>query len=535
MSLDSIDRDIKRFDRAKERKSNIAQLYEEAMSYAVQNRETFNKSDEGNKNQNESQVFDSTASLAVSKFASNLQSSLVPPMKTWVKLQPGQAVQKPNQKQAAEGLESISQLMFTSLQNSNFDTQVAESFHDLSAGTGALLLKQGTRSNPFNFTAVPMSELFLEEIADGRVGAVFRSHSVLASALKDVWPDAMIPPELGVVVSDKPNEKIPLIEMTVPEKVKVLKRTSGGRLSYVEVDGFRYTVIAVKHGKVRIVERKETSSPWIVFRWSVVPGEVYGRGPLLQALSDIKTLNKTKELTLKNAAMAIAGAWTVVDDGVINVNTIKIYPGAKIPVSSNEGGALGPSIRRLDSAGNFDVSQLIIKDLQRAINDMLFSDPMGPIDLPVKSATEMSLRQQELAKRIGSSFGRLNYELIAPLVNRMLHILEDLALVDLQSFRVDGQSIAIQHISPLALAQDEEQLMSIMRYAQFMKELFGPQLALMMVEPKEFSESVGKLLNVPQNLLPSEERWEVIKSAAVGFASQMQGQNGNTQQMGMAA
>jgi hypothetical protein len=38
-----------------------------------------------------------------------------------------------------------------------------------------------------------------------------------------------------------------------------------------------------------------------------VAGEIYGRGPLLTALPDIKTLNKTLELLLKNASLAVAG------------------------------------------------------------------------------------------------------------------------------------------------------------------------------------------------------------------------------------
>lgn len=535
MTIDSIERDYKRFESAQRRKANVAELYEEAMSYAIQNRETFNKQTEGSKNQNEGQVFDSTAPQAVSKFASNLQSSLVPPMKTWIKLQPGEAVPKQNQNQAAVQLEDIGKALFRNLQNSNFDTQISEAFHDLAAGTGALLVQPGTRSNPFTFVAVPMAQLWLEEVADGRVGAVFRRHEVAGRGIRDVWKDAILPPGLAKMIDEKPDDKIQLIEMTLPERVKILQKGENGRLSYVDVDGYRYTVLAIYEGKTRIVERKQRSNPWVVFRWSVVPGEVYGRGPLLQALADIKTLNKTKELTLKNAAMAIAGAWSVVDDGVINVNTIKIYPGAKIPVSSNEGGALGPTIKRLEAGGNFDVSQLIIQELKRSINEMLFADPLGPIDLPVKSATEVSLRQQELAKRIGSAFGRLQYELIAPLINRLLHIMEELGLIDLQSYRVDGQVIAIQHISPLAMAQDEEQLMAIMRYAQFMRETFGPELALMMMDPQKLGESIGKLLNVPTELLPSAEQWQQVKSNVINMASALAQRNGQVQQPGMAA
>ena len=49
------------------------------------------------------------------------------------------------------------------------------------------------------------------------------------------------------------------------------------------------------------------SNPFICFRWAKCAGEVYGRGPLINALSAIKTTNLTIELILENAQMAISG------------------------------------------------------------------------------------------------------------------------------------------------------------------------------------------------------------------------------------
>ena len=74
------------------------------------------------------------------------------------------------------------------------------------------------------------------------------------------------------------------------------------------------------------------SSPWIVARYMKVAGEVYGRGPLVTAIPDIKTLNKTLELLLlKNASLSIAGVYTAADDGVLNPQTISISAGCYYP------------------------------------------------------------------------------------------------------------------------------------------------------------------------------------------------------------
>ena len=76
---------------------------------------------------------------------------------------------------------------------------------------------------------------------------------------------------------------------------------------------WRYEVVYNKES--RIVEREFESNPWVIVRWSKIAGEVFGRGPLLQALPDLKMLNKGKELAIRSAQLNIFGVYTVADDG----------------------------------------------------------------------------------------------------------------------------------------------------------------------------------------------------------------------------
>lgn len=517
---DSFARDMARFDTAKRRKAMFDQTYQEAIQFGAPQRDIFyDAAVEGARRDNADFVFDSTAQNGMNKFASNLQSSLVPPMKIWSKMEPGDGVNPNVKEKAAVDLQTINTQMFRFIQNSNFDTQISESFLDLAVGVGALMIERGTRENPFNFVSCPIAQLVLEESYDGRVGMVGREHNVAYRCLLEKWPDAILDAETVEKMKTSPDKTMKLIELTVPQRVKVRQ---GGKMT--EVDGYRYVVMNAETKKY-IVKRLQRSSPWVVFRWSVMPGEVYGRGPLLQAIADVKTLNKAKELTLKNAVMEVSGCWMVVDNGVVNVNTIEFTPGGAIAVESNsEGGLYGPSIKRLPSTGNFDVSELIIKDLQASIREALFVDPLGPIDLPVKSATEVSLRQTELSKRIGSAFGRLQFELIAPLINRLLNIMEELGLIDLQNYRVDGNMIAIRHISPLAMAQDEEELMSLLRYGEYMSKTLGPQAAMMVMKPQKFAAKIAELLHIDKDMIPSAAEFEKLQQLVLQMAAAQQGQ-----------
>ena len=489
MALTAIDK-IKRFKVAANRKQGWANIYEEALKYSAPQRNSFSSVKKGGLTNNV-KVFDSTAQIAMQKFASNLQSSLVPPAKKWINLISGNGTSSQEKDLINKALEEVRNIFFDYVHMSNFDTQISECFLDLAVGTGALLVLKGNADQPLRFISVPLSQVYLEEGAYGEISTAFRKHKLAVRNIHNMWPDAMLNDTLKVILEDNPDKEIEFIESTIASKIiKYNPFTEQDE----EVDGYIYSV-TFEADKFDLVVREQESSPWVIFRYSTMPGEIYGRGPLLTALPDIKTLNKTKELVLKNASLAVAGAYTVADDGVINVNNVKIRPGALIPVGSN-GGVNGPTLLPLPRSGDFNVGQLIIDDLQKSINDALFADPLGKIDAPTKSATEIAIRQQELVTRIGSAFGRLQFELLGPLVQRILYVLEEQGLVDLNPFRIDASGISIEYVSPLAMAQDQEELMGIMRYVEFISKNFGAEHPLLQLKSVQIAQKVAEFLGV---------------------------------------
>lgn len=510
------DKLYKRFKAAESRKSLWAETYSDAQEYAAPQREIINDMQaKGDSKDGGTRVFESTAQDAVLRFASNIQSSLIPPMKRWSKLKVGPELE--NDDQVSAGLEAITDVMFANLHNSNFDTQVSESLIDLAFGTGAILLHKGEMSNPFRFVNVPLSQLFLEEGPHGRIQTAFRKFMVSGRNIKEEWPDANVAKELSEKISEKPDDDVCFIECTTPDMVMLPDRISG---EIREQKGYKYCVIHEETKEV-IVERSMRSSPWIIFRWANLPGEIYGRGPVLTALPAIKTLNEQYKILLQSASINTLGMYTVTDDGIMNTENIVLEAGALIPVSANPGSSQGATISPLSPAGNPNLAQLIIENQQNMINRMMFGDPLGDVNLPVKTATEISLRQQDLAKRIGSSFGKLQYELITPLITRMLDILEQFGLVDLGPFTVNGNQIAISHQSPLSMAQDEEEVVRHIRYAETLVGLFGPQLALVMLNPAKFTRYLGKKMAIDADVALTDKESKEITSQLTQAAQQM--------------
>ena len=94
------------------------------------------------------------------------------------------------------------------------------------------------------------------------------------------------------------------------------------------------------------------------------------------------------ELLLKNASLNIAGVYTAIDDGVLNPQTIRVAPGAVIPVASN-GGSRGPSLQPLPRSGDLQLTQIVLGDLRANVKKILLDDSLPPDNMSARSATEI--------------------------------------------------------------------------------------------------------------------------------------------------
>jgi hypothetical protein len=269
-----------------------------------------------------------------------------------------------------------------------------------------------------------------------------------------------------------------------------------------------------------------------------VAGEIYGRGPLLTALPDIKTLNKTIELLLKNASLAVSGVYTAADDGVLNPNTVKLAPGAIIPVARN-GGPQGPALAALPRAGDFNVSQLVINDLRANVKRILLDESLPPDNMSARSATEIVERMKELSQNLGSAFGRLINETMIPLVAKILEVMDERGLIDMP-LRVNGLEVKVVPEAPLAQAQSMDEVQSILQYAQLMQG-FGADGAFALKNDR-IPDYLGEKLGVPMAVRNSQAERAVLmeearnaqQQAAIAQAMMMQQQAGQAPMEPMA-
>lgn len=495
-----------RSSKAFARKDLWRSIYEDCYRYALPQRNLYDGYYEGSiPGQNKmNMVFDSTAIHSTQRFANRIQSGLFPPYKKWCRLEPGDDIPPERRAEVQQALDIYLEKFFTVLRQSNFDLAIGEFLLDLCVGTAVMLVQEGDDTAPITFTSVPQYLVALEEGPNGTVDNVYRKYKIRAEAISRQFPDAVLPDSLQRLINDKPQETVELIEATIIDP---------------ERKDYCYHVIYEKTKEELLMRRMDTT-PWVVSRYMKVAGEDFGRGPLVSAIPDIKTLNKTLELLLKNASIACAGVYTAADDGVINPANIRITPGSIIPVARN-GGPQGASLAPLPRSGDFNVSQIVINDLRMSIKKTLLDDTLPPDNMSARSATEIVERMKELAQNMGSAFGRLITETMTPIVAKVLNIMDKKGLIELP-LKVNGLEVKIVPISPLAKAQNLEEINEIMQFVQIAGSLGPGGIAEM--KPDLIATYIGDKLGIPSSLRTTPEEKQQIMQQSMQMAQMQQQQ-----------
>ena len=307
-------REAKAFETAALWQDMLDDVYE----YFLPNRNLFDSNRQGQKKME--RIFDSTALEAIQQGASKLQENIAPIWARWATFAPSDQVVQMletgeydvSEEDIRANLEKQAVIIFDYINRSNFATQFYEHALDLLVGTGTLRIDEENNDDmPIIFSAIPQKGIAFEEGPFGNIETHWRRFKVKARNLERHWPGFKPSPEIQNVIKTSPDTDVDCSEGVVymPDK-----KTYYG------------CVWISKEDRISWMEDYGESSPWVSGRYSKVSGEIRGRGPALQALPDVRSLNKAKEFVLQKAAIDLAGMYTATDDGVTNPYNISISP-----------------------------------------------------------------------------------------------------------------------------------------------------------------------------------------------------------------
>lgn len=469
---------IDRFNLAKSRRSNWESHWQECYDYALPQRGNFTQSDIAGERKNQ-HLYDGTAMDAVDQLAASLLGNLTPPWTQWFGFKPGPDLSPQEAEQLAPVLEEAARKIQMHFDQSNFSVEMHQCFLDLVVGgTASLYFEESEPGSlsAFKFTSIPLNDIMLEEGESGFLDGSFRNLSLTLAQLKNRYPFSEIPMEVLRDGERDPQARFKVVESVLPE-----------------ASAYNYHAILMDLANpVLLAGGRFGSTPVINFRWVKSPGEVYGRSPVMKALPDIKTANKVVELILKNASIAVTGIWQADDDGVLNIANIDLVPGAIIPKAVGSDG-----LRPLQMPGQFDVSQLILENLQSRIRHALLTDKLGQLGSARMSATEVLERSAEMALLLGATYGRLQSELLTPLIQRAFSIMRRRG--EIPDIALDGRYVTLDYRSPLARAQGQRSIQNTLSWMNAVSGM-GAEAAGV-IDYTRAAKYLGDVLGVPSDLI----------------------------------
>ncbi len=480
---------LQRYDTAKMRRDEWVGLWQDCYDFALPQRGGFNGDLLIGKARTNN-VYDATAMDAAEQLAASLLGNLTPIWSGWFGLKPGPDLSPSEADALAPVLEKAAKTMSAHFDRSNFAVEIHQCYLDLVVGgTAALSFEEAQPGgvSAFKFSAVPLKDIVLEEGASGYLDSAFRIIPMDLEKLISRYPEVQIPSDIIKKGAQDPQNQFDVLEMIIPNE-----------LSY----DYMAVLIGDFNNPTILHSGKFNQSPIIGFRWLKSPGEIYGRSPVMKALPDIKTANKVVELILKNASIAVTGIWQADDDGVLNPANIELTPGSIIPKATGSKG-----LQPLEMPGRFDVSQLMLDNLQSRIRHALLADKLAPVASVSMTATEVIERSAEMSLILGATYGRLQSELLTPLITRAFSILRRRG--EVPDIALDGRLVSVDYRSPLARSQGQRNVQNTLSWLNSVLSMGGE--AAQSVDLPAAARFLGDALAVPSDLMRSDITPEITQ------------------------
>lgn len=253
--------------------------------------------------------------------------------------------------------------------------------------------------------------------------------------------------------------------------------------------------------------------PALAPRWATSGGDIYGNGPGMEALGDIKQLIH-EQLRKGQGIDYKTNPPLQVPSGLKN-RELDMLPGGITYVDIN---APSGGIRSAFEV-NLDLSHLLadINDVRMRINGAFYADlflMMANSTDPRMTATEVAERHEEKLLMLGPVLERLHNELLDPLIELTFSYMEDAGLLPPPPQSLQGSEINVEFVSMLAQAQRAIGVNSIDRFISTLVNVSQAKPEILdRINADALADKLQDHLGVDPDLLVSKEEADAIRQA----------------------
>jgi len=469
-----------------------------------------------------SKIFEGTGVRALTRFASGIHNTLTNASMPWFRLSVEPELMQDRQVQLwLEEAQRRAAEMFNKPE-ANFHPAAHEYYSDLGAfGTGVMMVHDQPGVGPM-FRTFHLAECFLQVNYLGRVDTVYRKVKMTAKQLvEEFGMEAVAESVRKAFTEGKQYTKYDCLHVVKPRKERAYGQAGADNMPYMSVYICPYDE---KH--VVNVSGYE-NLPYVCSRWERNSQEIYGRGPGIEALADVKMCNKMEELGLKALAKMTDPPLMVPDDGFLS--PIRTTPGGlnffRAGLSPND------RIIPLETRGRPDLNETKMAMVKDSINKAFYLDMLelpGPVapdgDVLRFSATEVNQRQRDRLSILGPIVARQEVEFLGPLVERALNIMIKNNMMPEPPEALIEANFNIEYTNPVGISMRTGELTSINTLMQFLTPMaqIDPNI-LRRLDIGRVATLAAEILRVPPSVFKTDqEMQEEMEAEAEQMARQQQ-------------
>jgi hypothetical protein len=397
-------------------------------------------------------VYDGTAIHAAEMLSASLHGMLTNPNLAWFEL--AYMDREYNQDdEALEYLEQVSEIMNREFQRSNFSEQVHELYHDLvTFGTGVMFIADAPNKNGVRFATRHISECYVAEDELGRIDTVYREFKMNLRSLVRQFGEDAIGDEMRKKLAKDPYDEITVVHIVMPRDDRDAQRIDAANKPFASIYIEPKQKIVLREGGF-----DEFAYVCPRFLKSSSDEGGYGRSPAMTALPDTAMINAMSKTTIAAAQKQVDPPLMVPDDGF--VLPVRTRPGGLNYYRSGSRDRIEP----LNIGANNPLGLNIEQQRREAIRQAFYVDQLLMGNGPQMTATEAILKNEEKMRLMGPLMGRLQAELLQPMIERVYALLQRQRQFPEPPDIIQGTSFDIEYVSPMAKAQRQTDVQSIMR------------------------------------------------------------------------
>lgn len=458
-------------------------------------------------------IFDSTASLALERFASAVNGYVTPSNQRWHGIETDNE-ELNNDPEVKQWCEAATNVLFSVRYSdlARFESQMNEVYMSLGAfGTGCLFVDDKP-GRGIIYKSIHLSQIFFKENGDGIIDRCNRKYKESYRNVVELWENEAsrngtpLPDKILEGAVKTPNSKIDILHVVRPNADR--------KMGVMGPKGMEFeSKYLIPSEKFELECGGYRTFPYAISRYVTQAEEMYGRSPAMTVLPDVKMLNEMEKTVIRQMQLLVEPPVLLQEDGALS--GFKMKPGALNFGGVDEQGR--PLAHAFNAGGKIELAFEMQEQKRKHINDaFLITLFQILVDNPTMTAYEVMQRMQEKGQLLGPTMGRQRTETQSVVIARELDILEHAKALPPKPEKMIrmGARLRIRAAGPMARAQRADEGVGILRTIQALPgvvEVDRDALLLFKGKGPDIARTLAEINGMPASLMNTNDEMKAFK------------------------